>query len=345
MFFIYKRNRRRDAVVAPTNAHTFAFSSLLNMNKNTNNTWRFIAQIDLGDFLTLNDVRTTYLQNYLDKGFTDVKFEALGQNKYKVYLKKPKSLNNLDKKSPIFQVAIIPVKIKLLKAQIKEFPDKKREIKNEIAFWQIALKNYRQKRKLSEWEVGLPENLRKKLRNQKYLPSQAEVNRIPFKQRESYQEEFFDCEIWNREYIKVLAKQIGNNKVVLEVGAGSGRLSYFLQKELPQSKFIPIDITLKNKVNGIPLVKISMKQALQKYNPDIIICSWPDTFFWKEIKYNTSAKEIILIGDSEDTPLAKEVKGEWQWLPIKGYNVKELDIAKKVQTSRDSLGTTLIYNR
>ncbi|MCX6744326.1 MAG: class I SAM-dependent methyltransferase [Candidatus Parcubacteria bacterium] len=314
-----------------------------NTRNKINRGWHFIAQVDLGDLLTLADVRNTYLQNYIDKGFTDVKFETVGQNKYKVYLKKTRSLSNLDKKSPIFQAAILPIKIKLLKPQIKEFPDKKKEINNEIVFWQIALKNYQQKRKLSEWEMGLPDELRLKLRNRKYLPSQAEVNRIPYKQRESYQEEFFDYEIWNREYINALAKQIGHDKVVLEVGAGSGRLSYFLRKKLPNNQITAIDISLKNKVSGIPLVKMSMKQALQKYSPDIILCSWPDEFFWKEIKYNTSARKIILIGDSEDTPLAKEVKGEWQWLPIKGFKVKEFLAAKKVQTSRDSLGTTLIY--
>lgn len=305
------------------------------MNKNTKNHWHFIAQIDLGDFLTLDDVKITYLQNYLDKGYTDIKFEPLGQRKYKIYLKR---------EVPVSRIAVISVKIKLLKAQLKNYPDKKKEIENEISFWQIALKNYRRGLKLADWEVGLPDDLRRKLRNRKYLPTFSEANRIPYKQRESYQEEFFDYEIWNREYIKILAKEIGKGSI-LEVGAGSGRLSYFLQKELPKSKIIATDISLKHKVFGISLVKMSMKQALQKFKPDILLCAWPDTFFWKEIKYNTSARKIILIGDTEDTPLAKEVKGEWQWLTIKGFKVKEFLVAKKVQTSRDSLGTTLIYSK
>jgi hypothetical protein len=231
--------------------------------------------------------------------------------------------------------------------QTKNFPAKKQEINNEIAFWKIALKNYQSKKVLADWEVGLPDDLRKKMRNRKYLPTQAEVNKIPYKQRESYQEEFYDYEIWNREYIQTLASYLAKYKraTILEVGAGSGRLSYFLRKKLPNNQITAIDISLKNKVSGIPLLKMSMKQALQKFKPDILLCAWPDSFFWKEIKYNTSARKIILIGDAEDTPLAKEVKGEWQWLPIKGFKVKEFLAAKKVQTSRDSLGTTLIYNR
>jgi len=312
-----------------------------------NSGWHFITQVELGDFLTLADVKEAYLQNYLEQGFTEIKFEPLGFKKYKVYLQRPEKLRRvkgLDKKAPYFQVAILPTKIKILRMQLKSFPAKKQEINNEISFWKIALKNYHSHKVLADWEVGLPENLRKKLRGRKYLPSQAEVSKIPYKQRESYQEEFFDYEIWNREYIKILAKHLGKG-LILEVGAGTGRLSYFLQKELPKSKIIATDISLKNRVAGIPLLKMSMKQALQKFQPDILLCSWPDEFFWKEIKYNIRAKKIILIGDTEDTPLAKDIKGKWQWLEIKGYKVKEFLVAQKVQTSRDSLGTTLIYNK
>lgn len=308
---------------------------MLNMtNKLKTNSWRLIAQIDLGDFLTLEDVRQSYLQNYVDKGYTEVKFEPLGCKKYKVYLKR---------EVPVSRIAIVSVKIKLLKAQLKNYPDKKKEILNEISFWQIALKNYRKGLKLADWEVGLPENLRQKMRDRKYLPIFSEANKIPYKQRESYQEEFFDYEIWNREYIKTLAKQIGRG-LILEVGSGTGRLSYFLQQELPKSKIFATDISLKHKIAGIPLVKMSMKQALQKFHPDVILCSWPDEFFWKEIKYNSRAKKIILIGDIEDTPLAKEVKGKWTWLKIKRFQAKECTACEKVQTSRDSLGTTVIYS-
>jgi hypothetical protein len=319
------------------------------MNKNTKNQWNFIAQIDLDDFLNLADVKDAYLQNYLDKGYTEIKFEQIGQKKYKIFMKRPLGLKFVNKNNPrakaLFQIATLPARIKLLKSQLKNFPAKKREITDEIAFWQIALKNYRAKKVLADWEAGLPENLRKKMRERKYLPTQAEVNKIPFKQRESYQEEFFDYEIWNREYIKILANYLAQykNAVILEVGAGSGRLSYFLRKKLPNNLITAIDISLKHKVSGILLVKMSMKNALRKFKPDILICAWPDSFFWQEIKHNSSAKKIILIGDAEDTPLAKEVKGEWQWLPIKGFKVKEFLPAQKVQTSRDSLGTTLIY--
>ncbi len=314
-----------------------------NIREKNNHGWHYIADVDLGDFLTLADVRDTYLQNYLGKGYTDVKLELVKGKIYKVYLYRPVELKGLNKNDPLFMAVILPTKISLLKSQIKNFPDKKKEIQNEIIFWKIALRNYRQKRKLSEWAAGLPDKLRFKMRNCKYLPSFNETSRIPYKQRESFQEEFFDYEIWNREYINALAKQIGNHKIVMEVGAGSGRLSYFLRKKLPNNQIIAIDISLKNKVAGIPLIKMSMKQALQKFKPDILICSWPDAFFWQEIKHNTSAKKIILIGDSEDTPLAREIKGEWQWLPIKGFKVREFFAAKKVQTSRDSLGTTIIY--
>ena len=320
-------------------------------NKKNNLPWQSVAQVDLGDFLTLEDVKDTYLQNYLEQGFTKIKFEPLGQEKYKVFLQRPKELGRVNKKDPrskaLFQIATLPVKIKILQKQSKNYPSKKQEIRSEIAFWKIALKNYRQHKNLANWEVGLPGNLRNKFRSRKYLPTQAEVNKIPFKQRESYQEEFFDYEIWNREYIKALSAYLAKYKKakILEVGAGSGLLSYFLRQRLPDSQIITTDISLRHQVAGAPVLKMSMKQALQKYQPDILLCSWPDEFFWQEIKFNTSAKKIILIGDEECTPLGKDVKGEWQWLKIKGYKVKELLPAKKAQTSRDSLGATLIYSR
>ncbi|MCX6740379.1 MAG: class I SAM-dependent methyltransferase [Candidatus Parcubacteria bacterium] len=351
--------------------------------------WHFIAQIEVGDFLSLEDAEEAYMQNYLEDGFTAIKFEPLGKNKYAVYLRRPgavnyykdeilnlprwkycrdiwaqvektgnlKKIKYLQQKDPYFKafcrVLALSVKIEILKKQLINWQDKQEEIINELDFWGIALKNYRallqspaKNKILSDWEVGLPADLRRKFRNRKYLPSYAEASRIPFKQREAYQEKMFDYEIWNREYIKALARVIGKKKqIVLEVGAGTGRLSYFLQKKLPQSKFYSTDVSLKNKVSGISLIKMSMKQALQKFKPDVLICSWPDEFFWQEIKYNQRANKIILIGDSEDTPLAKDVEGEWQWLKIDGFEAKESLKLKEVQTSRDSLGITLIYSK
>jgi len=125
-------------------------------------------------------------------------------------------------------------------------------------------------------------------------------------------------EIWTREYIENFSnylsersKALGGTKenptVILEVGAGDGKLSYFLNKRFQEVK----EDTIKYCTTGIDIIgrfeikspfnnveNISEKDALKKYKPSIVISSWMNYGEdWTEDFRNTkSVHEYILIG-------------------------------------------------
>lgn len=124
-------------------------------------------------------------------------------------------------------------------------------------------------------------------------------------------------EVWTKEYIEhfsnylldranVLGATKENPTVILEVGAGDGKLSYFLTQQLKKSGTDTIKIfttgydndvfQIKSPYNNVE--KLSEKEALKKYNPSIVICSWMlNNVDWTPDFRNTkSVQEYILIG-------------------------------------------------
>ena len=142
-----------------------------------------------------------------------------------------------------------------------------------------------------------------------------------------YCEEINMWPFWTREYINTLATYLLDRSscceeketIILEIGAGDGRLSHFLRNEFTHSvqerktvtKNIPKVIATDDgswEINHVgPVEKLNAQQALSKYCADatnqqvIIICSWmPNGFDWTYLFRYYNVYEYILIGESDD---------------------------------------------
>jgi hypothetical protein len=171
--------------------------------------------------------------------------------------------------------------------------------------------------------------MQEKLMDALYLPSYYEVKKyfdaVPKYStedknwRDFVDEDYKIYEIYTREFIErlsiFLADQIRELKTetrpikILEVGAGNGRLTYFLNNSLKKLssdsiKFIAIDSgesEIKEIFSETPVEKIDYKEALKKYKPQIVICSWmPHDEDWSAaFRAEKSVEEYILIGEED----------------------------------------------
>ena len=107
-------------------------------------------------------------------------------------------------------------------------------------------------------------------------------------------------QFFSREFIDFLTETIKNiqaNKIV-EIGAGDGLLSHFLREKgidiHPTDDHSRDDIEHPERVE-----KLSHKEALKKYNPDLVIINWEEYTFDYAVdvlKY-PSVKYVIWIGE------------------------------------------------
>lgn len=242
---------------------------------------------------------------------------------------------------------------------------RKCSLENELAFYERAAKYYRDallvkmpEKFLSDWEVGLEPELRNKLRDKKYLPTFEEVGKFPVTDRGgSYRHDFFDHEVWNREYVEALAnyvveaaKRKGGRFTVVEVGAGSGRLSYFLRPMVANRakearvRIVAIDKTLKHAMPEAKVEEIDMMEAGEKYKPDLLICSWPVSEIRAEVGAVESANEFIFIGEPELVPFW-DPNSKSGFVEYDGFQSRELPELKKWQTGVEKGCTTVEWDR
>lgn len=124
-------------------------------------------------------------------------------------------------------------------------------------------------------------------------------------------------EFLNQEYLNALAdyfvqriETYGASKekpiLVLEIGAGNGRLSHFLQQKIEekapgQAKVIATDSFEWEIKPSFPVEKLNHIKSIKKYNPDIVVCSWmpSNKDSTKDIRKIPNVKEYILIGETE----------------------------------------------
>lgn len=124
-------------------------------------------------------------------------------------------------------------------------------------------------------------------------------------------------EIFNEEYINAFAdyfvgkiEEHGASEdqplVILEIGAGNGRLHHFLQQKLEEkaprkTKVFATDSGTMALKNDFPVEQLTHDEALKKYSPDIVIFSWMPfgVDCTKDIRQFDSVKEYILIGEAD----------------------------------------------
>lgn len=123
-------------------------------------------------------------------------------------------------------------------------------------------------------------------------------------------------EIFNKEYIRLLAnylkeriEQYGATPekpiTILEVGAGNGRLTHFLDKAVRKLEIADL-VSMKAIDNGKweikPMVnvrKMETEEALERYQPTIVVSSWMFGNWTDKIAQCQSVKEYILIGEPQ----------------------------------------------
>lgn len=126
-------------------------------------------------------------------------------------------------------------------------------------------------------------------------------------------------EFLNQEFIAALGSYLagrvttmqqatGDSIVILEVGAGNGRLSHFLQEVLEKLPISHVKVVATDPVHPhyqiepqFPVEKLDYKSALLKYQPDIVISSWmPYGADWTPAMRQTdSVEEYILVGERD----------------------------------------------
>jgi len=162
------------------------------------------------------------------------------------------------------------------------------------------------------------EALRKRMKDPFFLPSHEDIRKV-FPTREEWDKYKNDSgvkfhELLNKEFLEALANYIieranvyqgleGQPLIILEIGAGDGRLAHFLQEELnkrAKGKFVVVatDSGAWKTEHPFPVEIFSYKDALENYHPKIVVCSWmnPGEDWTAGIRSTRSVEEYILIG-------------------------------------------------
>ena len=110
-------------------------------------------------------------------------------------------------------------------------------------------------------------------------------------------------EIWNSDYLDLFSKYLASvkPKVIVEVGAGNGKLSHNLRQRLPEVKIVATDDASWNIEPVFAVENVEIVEALDKYCPDVVISSWmPYQHDWTPLfRACKSVKEYILIGETD----------------------------------------------
>jgi len=109
-----------------------------------------------------------------------------------------------------------------------------------------------------------------------------------------------------------ISKDKGKREItILEVGAGEGKLGASLDRELEKRGKREVDIKLVMtdlgtwRLNGVEsqrVKKLDYKNAIDKFNPDIVLCAWmPLGVDWSwYFRQKESIEEYILMGEVDD---------------------------------------------
>lgn len=166
-----------------------------------------------------------------------------------------------------------------------------------------------------------PDELRERLRDPNFLPTHEQITKAFTNWDQWYQfcrdKENPVFEFFNEEYLNAFAdyfvdkiQEHGASEerplVILEIGAGNGRLSHFLRQKLEerapgQIKVIATDSGEWSLKSNFPVEQLKHDEAMEKYSPDIVVFSWmpykEDSS--KDIRKFDSVQEYILIGETD----------------------------------------------
>ena len=170
-----------------------------------------------------------------------------------------------------------------------------------------------------------PDELREKLRDPYFLPTHDDIARA-FKKEGHFSESWCDfCfdkenpvfEFLNEEFITAFSQYLSERVeglgasedspiTILEVGAGNGRLSHFLQQKLEAKlpgkvKVIATDSREWSLKTAFPVETIGHNEALEKHKPKMVVFSWMpyQEDVTDDFRAADSVEEYILIGETD----------------------------------------------
>lgn len=165
-----------------------------------------------------------------------------------------------------------------------------------------------------------PKILIDQLQDPSYLPTLEDLEWVFESQgwsRIHFDTNHMGHEILSQEYVAALSNYLAkrtidlnrskeNPLIILETGAGNGRLSHFLRQMLSKKtpgrfSLIAVDNGSWNIPPRFPIQRLNNEEAIERYKPAIIITSWmPNGDDWTAL-YRTSptVEEYLLIGETE----------------------------------------------
>lgn len=142
-------------------------------------------------------------------------------------------------------------------------------------------------------------------------------------------------QLMSNEFIMELVINIKkiNPNIILEVGAGRGEMGWYLSKFL--SPYIMVDdyslkCSLEFSKYGDNIINIDYKDALKKFNPDLVIASWiPYGENWtKDFRDIDSVNGYIIIGEGEGGATGSDEDWKTDWIRIDWDSVSKYGIAR-----------------
>lgn len=169
------------------------------------------------------------------------------------------------------------------------------------------------------------EEIREKLKDPLFLPTRKEITRAFASEQAISLDWMAFCfndkspvfELLNEEFITALSqyleKRINELQTsatetitILEVGAGNGRLSHFLRQQLENAlpgkiKVVATDSGTWSIESSFPVESMGHKEALETYQPQIVIFSWMpyEEDVTDDFRATASVQEYILIGEDD----------------------------------------------
>jgi hypothetical protein len=190
-----------------------------------------------------------------------------------------------------------------------------------------------------------------------YLPTEAEVAAcfpgvrewpVPLKQYfESHNRPYF--ELLTQESVNAWADYLvaawGDHPSVvwiLEVGAGSGRLSHFLYLALEQrapGRFVVIatDSGAWQLPHYFPVEQLNAEDAIQLYHPEVVLACWSVIKDLQALCRRYRVPELLMIGETNccDSMVETYNYPDPEDIVVDGYRLDVLEAVGNVQTSRN----------
>lgn len=165
-----------------------------------------------------------------------------------------------------------------------------------------------------------PEEIRERLLDPNFLPRRDEITTAFRGNRDAWFNHCFDkgnpvFEFLNEEHVTALAgyfadraksRTADNPLVILEVGAGNGRLSHMLRGKLEamvpdKVKIVATDSGDWGLKSDFQVEQLGHQEAMEKYQPEVVVFSWMpyQEDISKDFRSNESVQEYVLIGETD----------------------------------------------